>query len=363
MKKIRTLFTQISSGKKPDFVIWCFPLIGFLILCLIPLLLSENGFESFDKATISGIAGPVIALIAALLTFLAFWAQLQANKVNSTTDQVIENDETINYTEYRFYELVNIHRANVSEINIADKVSGRKAFVSMFNEFKCCYHVLRSVYAEQKEIKSGQDILSEQDFMNISYIIFFMGINGASSPLTQELIKQYDESIIEKYLGSLKKLQKKHIEDGIISIPANESSFSLKLKYKPFCGHMTRLEHYYRHLFQAVKFITTQDEISDKEKYRFIKILRAQLSGHEQLMLYYNSLTTLGKPWLENKYFTEYRMLKNLPLPLADFGEKPKDKLGEKNSKGESLFEWDEITFRNKVFHPGRYNGNRVNGK
>lgn len=354
---------QISSGQKPDFVIWCFPVIGFLILCLIPLLLSDNTFESFDKATIAGIAGPVIAFIAALLTFLAFWAQLQANKVNSITDEITENNEPVNYTENRFYELIKLHRANVSDINITDKASGRKAFISMFNEFKCCYLVLRSVYAEQKEIKSGQGILSEQDFMNISYIIFFMGLNGPASDLTQELIKQYDQSLIEKYLSSLKKLQKKHGEDGIIQVPEQGSIFSLKLKYKPFCGHMSRLEQYYRHLFQSVKFVVDRDSISAKEKYQFLKILRAQLSGHEQLMLYYNSLTTLGKPWLENKYFTEYRMLKNLPLPLADFGEKPKDKLGEKNSKGEALFEWDEISFRNKVFHPGRYNGNRVNGK
>lgn len=208
---------------------------------------------------------------------------------------------------------------------------------------------------------SGQSILSEQDFMNISYIVFFMGIGEPSGVITQMLLKQYEKTLIEKYTGCLKKLQKKHQEEGQIFIPAGETIYHFKLKYKPFAGHSSRLEHYYRHLFRAVKFVADQDENSAKEKYDYLKILRAQLSGHEQLMLYYNSLTSLGKPWLENKYFTDYRMIKNLPLPLADFGEKPKDKLGEKNSKGEMLFEWDEISFRNKVFHPGRNKGKPVN--
>ena len=361
MKKIRSLFSQISSGEKPDFVTWCFPVIGFLILCLIPLLLKDNGFEDFDKATIAGIAGPLIALIAALLTFFAFWAQVQSNKTKTIyTSSEPENDNNTNPVERRFYELLKLHRANVAEININDKVFNRKAFISMFSEFKFCYLALKFIYSSQKELKSGQSILSEQDLMNISYLVFFMGIGGPSGELTQGLTKQYDEALIEKYINYLKKLQKKHNEEGQIFIQASETIYSIKLKYKPFSGHMSRLEHYYRHLFQTVKFVADQDDNTVKEKYEYLKILRAQLSGHEQLMLYYNSLTTLGKPWLENKYFTEYRMIKNLPLPLADFGEKPKDKLGETNSRGEMLFEWDEISFRNKVFHPGRYNGKPV---
>lgn len=363
MNKIRTLFSQISSGEKPDFVTWCFPVIGLLILCLIPLMLNRESIENADNITIAAIAGPVIALIAALLTFLAFWAQVQSNKANKIVAlNTVQADPAVCF-ENKFYELLKIHRANVAEININDKVFGRNAFISMFSEFKFCYLILRSVYTTQHELKSGNSILSEQDFMNISYIVFFMGINGPSGDLVQGLIKQYDEKLIEKYISMLKKLQKKHSEDGQLFTQAGETIYGIKLKYKPFSGHMSRLEHYYRHLFQSVKFIVEYDDNSGKEKYEFLKLLRVQLSGHEQLMLYYNSLTTLGRPWIENKYFTEYRMLKNLPLPLADFGEKPKDKLGERNSKGEMLFEWDEISFRNKAFHPGSSFSKPLNGK
>ncbi len=360
MKKIRTLISQVSSGEKPDFVTWCFPFIGFLILCLIPLLLNQESINDADNVTISAIAGPVIALIAALLTFLAFWAQVQSNKAKKSITVNEDPDDPAACFENKFYELLKIHRANVAEININDKVFSRNAFISMFSEFKYCYLILRSVYASKKEFTSGNSILSEQDLMNISYIVFFMGLSGPSGDLVQGLIKQYDEDLIEKYISMLKKLQKKHNDEGQIFTQNGETIYGIKLKYKPFCGHMSRLEQYYRHLFQSVKFVVDHDKSSDKEKYEFLKLLRVQLSGHEQLMLYYNSLTTLGRPWIENKYFTEYRMLKNLPLPLADFGEKPKDKLGERNSKGEMLFEWDEISFRNKVFHPGHINSKSV---
>jgi hypothetical protein len=36
-------------------------------------------------------------------------------------------------------------------------------------------------------------------------------------------------------------------------------------------------------------------------------------------------------------------MIKNLPLPLADFGPYPKDFLGELNERNIRIFEWDEI--------------------
>ena len=101
-----------------------------------------------------------------------------------------------------------------------------------------------------------------------------MGINGPSGDLVQGLIKQYDEKLIEKYISMLKKLQKKHSEEGQLFTQAGETIYGIKLKYKPFCGHMSRLEHYYRHLFQTVKFIVEHEDNSGKEKYEFLKLLR-----------------------------------------------------------------------------------------
>jgi hypothetical protein len=352
MKKIIKLYKDLMAGEKPDFALWTFPIIGLLILCLLPFLLTRKDISFLDYTTtgqigdtIGGIAGPVIALIASLLTFLAFWIQVKANKAQTTQFDKQDTDTKIDRFENKFYELLKLHRENVAEINIANTVHNRKAFVSMFKEFKFGYHCLKLVYGSQQELHTITRTLTEQDFVNISFIIFFMGIGENSDKLTQGLIQQYEEVLIVNYLEYLKVCQSRYSQNGQIAVDIEDNQiFTLDIKYKPFCGHMSRLGHYYRHLFQTVKFVVEQDSEVIKDKYEYLKTLRAQLSSHEQLLLYYNGLTTMGKPWIENNFFTDYRMIKNLPLPLADFGLKPKEKLGERNKDGKLLFEWDEIT-------------------
>jgi hypothetical protein len=67
--------------------------------------------------------------------------------------------------------------------------------------------------------------------------------------------------------------------------------------------------HYFRNLYNIVKFID-RSEVEDKKTYS--NLVRAQLSSHELLMLFYNCLTRLGeekfKPLLER-----YALLKNMP--------------------------------------------------
>ncbi len=229
MKKIRSFISQVATGENADFVTWCFPFIGLLILILIPILLAQNNFADTGKLTPDNLAGPLIAFVAALLCFLAFWEYLKINK----TQEAIENKEpefSPGPVDKRFFELLNLHRVNVSEIRINQKVYGRKAFESMFCEYKFCYLSLRSVYSSQKEIRSGQSILSEQDLMNISYIVFFMGIGNSQGNLKKNLLKQYDALLIDKYTSCLKKLQKKHQDEGQLSILSGDSLYDLKLK-------------------------------------------------------------------------------------------------------------------------------------
>jgi len=94
-----------------------------------------------------------------------------------------------------------------------------------------------------------------------------------------------------------------------------DSTTSLNFKYKPFSGHASRLGHYFRHLFLLVKSVATSEVEKDYDKtMKFLKILRAQLSNHEQTLLFYNWLSGYGERW-ENKeyqFFTKYCMIHNL---------------------------------------------------
>jgi Putative phage abortive infection protein len=64
-----------------------------------------------------------------------------------------------------------------------------------------------------------------------------------------------------------------------------------------------------------VKFVDQSKIINDQEKYFYLKTLRAQLSAHEQLILFYSALSEIGKPWVAPiNYIARYRLIKNVPL-------------------------------------------------
>jgi len=79
-----------------------------LIVCAIPAILTQGGsIVDFTKTgqigdTIGGIMGPFVAMIAAYLTFIAFWVQYYANK--QQRDDIAT--ERFNQT---FFSLMDIH--------------------------------------------------------------------------------------------------------------------------------------------------------------------------------------------------------------------------------------------------------------
>lgn len=87
-------------------------------------------------------------------------------------------------------------------------------------------------------------------------------------------------------------------------------NFTLSTYLTIFHRNQSDLGHYFRNLYTISKFIHQSDS-EDKQKY--FGILRAQLSSHEQLLLFYNCLSTYGekkfKPLVE-----KYQLLKNVPF-------------------------------------------------
>jgi len=74
-------------------------------------------------------------------------------------------------------------------------------------------------------------------------------------------------------------------------------------QYIPYVGH------YFRNLYHIVKYIHESFD-SEEEKYKYIRILRAQLSNHELCLLCYNCLTTRGEKFRE--LVVNYKLLKNM---------------------------------------------------
>ena len=340
-----------------------FAVMAIILAFVLVLLLVENEDINFNfnkpvsdpgqiGDLIGGISAPFIGLIGALLTFLAFWIQYRFNEFQT---EKMERTRI----EGLFYEMLRIHRENVSEITIKDTSKSRRAFISMFKEFKFCYYTLIEVYDRYK-INNPEFTLDDKKLVNISFITFFFGIGESSEDIVNSLLTNYPEIFKNAYYERLFEFQEKwkcldkelkssrkqtEVDTKLSGISPQARTITISVKnrvdysftagYKPFSGHLARLGHYFRHLFQTVYFIDKQD-ISDKHDY--VRILRAQISAHEQLLLYYNSLTTMGDRWWTEGFIKKYGMVKNIPLPLADVGPKPTELLGIE------YFEWSEIT-------------------
>jgi len=351
MKNLRRLYNSLINGESPKLVLILFPLIT-LLLFLTPMIFtlkSPFGFNFSDTGeigdTIGGIVGPFIAVIAALLTFLAFWVQYKSNKAQTAQFNKQATKESQDRFETVFFELLKLHRDNVSDIVLTEAISGRNAFNYLYAEYRFHYFVLKALPLKIPSTKSDVDSLSEVQCMDISYRVFFMGYIAAAYSFEQGFLSQYKKGLIKEYLKYVFSLSKDYTTQKKVSCKQYDDPkylVELSLPYHPFSGHVSSLGHYYRHLFQIVKYVDETSPEINIDKYKYVKILRAQLSSHEQLMLFYNSLSSFGEPWISQSLISDYCFLKNIPFGLANFGTHPRDIFEEKNKYGKYHFEWDE---------------------
>lgn len=279
--------------------------------------------------TISGLMNPFIALAGVIVTGLAFYIQYKANlqqrelflleqseNKNQLQEQINSQNRQIQIQQFesQFYEMLKLHRENISEMKIngydfeetkaqlkrfEKTTDGRKIFVVMQTEFEC----ILSLYAKNNK-------LDNVGFQKC-YQLFFSGLDRYEKAYPTETI----------FVDMLKKARQSHENPSKDSITKNQDRkeflpyVKLYFNYKPFSGHAQRLGHYFRHLYLTVKSVANNSIVTDyDEKMRYLRILRAQLSNHEQILLFYNWLSGYGNDWENDthSFFTEYCMIHNL---------------------------------------------------
>ena len=105
----------------------------------------------------------------------------------------------------------------------------------------------------------------------------------------------------------------KFIYEQFYSEMKNKRKDDFNITLETFLKHYKQsqhlLGHYFRNLYHIIKLVKYSDI---DEKYRYTSLVRAQLSSHELLMIFYNCLTINSvekfKPLVE-----EFRLFKNMP--------------------------------------------------
>ena len=274
---------------------------------------------------LGGIMNPFIAIAGVVLTYLAFYMQYKSNiiQIKQFNDQLKDREnelkiekkekESLRYKENferQFYQMLAIHSANVKEMNLESKkannqnLSGRNVFKYVLDELITVKQILQKI---------GGDVDSPEDLIKESYWLVFDGLDQQLWNFDED---SYDLLLqIKNYFNSLEltainRIFPNYIDDFKVA-PQYE------LYHKILNGYSSLFGHYYRHLYQTVKFVANQDEslISYEEKRKFLRLLRSQLSNEEQLLLFYNWLSAYGSEWEgeTNHFFTDYRMIHNIP--------------------------------------------------
>ena len=286
--------------------------------------------------------GPFIAVVAALLTFIAFWVQFEAN-------QELINENRRNHFENRYYKMLDIHLDNVEQLNRRkENETHDSVFHVWCQEIMNVFNILkkqsdlvgfvdyiRNEYSDEPSQAGFLDFLKQMQESNelyyqvifeIAYSYFF---NNSISTLRFEdpqktgYVRQF-ASLFTTYL----------LAQGQQGLKGSDKS--------------ELLGRYYRHLFQMVKFVNDQpDNLYDEANWKnsFIGVLRSQMSDYEQLLLYYNAQSSFGKAWDENHYIEKYRLIKNVPWDAIAFCagiapiERYKEEIKKVEDSGEKFFE------------------------
>lgn len=224
---------------------------------------------------------------------------------NPPKEITIVNQQKRTTFERQFYEMLKIHCDKVeclhAESLYTDFTTGNQSQKTASGQdfFKCLLEEFDLIYAKIYESEKKEDIF------NKAYRTFFFGIDSAARELKKETVEAIRSFVFQ---NSNTLVWQNHPK----LIPVKDSLFM---------GRMDQLVSYYRHLFLMVKTVVQfkDDLFSYEDKRQFLRILRAQLSSAEQVLLYYNWKSGCGKKWEEdsskpggNHFFTDYRMIHNI---------------------------------------------------
>lgn len=212
----------------------------------------------------------IVAIIGAILTFVAFYVQYEYN--SRQKDDIVQER-----FENKLFHLLDVYRNICNNTFIRNVGSGKVAFHYMFYEYKAIFNI----------INNRDGILAEgvnKDAETINYIAFTYFLNGVAANMIETTI---DETILSKkgkikLRNSLLLYQRKseafddqHIERGVKFLKDYRHN---KIKY--FDGHRPRFIPYIKYVSLIVSYI------SDAKCADYIQYLIKEQTDHEIGLIY-----------------------------------------------------------------------------
>lgn len=316
MKKIDDLFTYRVLTHVARLCIVVAPLVlvayGVLVLLhhYVPYmhLWSITNFGLIGDF-VGGVISTLFAIAAAMYVIKTYKKQLR--------------DRKFHRFEATFMRMLELHKQNVSEINIKSHIevstgqnyNGRYAFPIMYKELALIYDETGKAIVTflQNNPHIRYNTWRNPELMidlahKLSFGFFFYDVNG------YQLTRDKNEPLYDLTVGVVQILKQSPQMKDYLNLSRN-----------------IVLGHYFRHLYNMVKFVDDSKSLHNfKEREDYCKLIRSQMSDYEQIVLYYDTLSPLGAAWIqplgvsdvENmSLLCKYRFVKNCPCFLSYFGK------------------------------------------
>ncbi len=233
-----------------------------------------------DLGNIGSFYGALFGVIGTVLIFITLFFQINQYR----------KDEF----DRRFYAMLAIHRENLLNIDFR-RYKGHSAIsklvASLHNLYKNVESALylidnkTDMSEDEKIVKIYFNTLSFKKKYIISYIAlkisygyFFYGLKN--------YYKNYnaDSTFYITLVQLIRRKLKQHKIDDVDNV------YDIELN--------NELGHYFRHLYNTVRYVATANVLDKSEKREYIRIIRSQLSDAEQVLIYYNGMSTAGSNWM-----------------------------------------------------------------
>lgn len=388
-------------------------LLGTLIACVLPWLLTSFCVLDLTETgqigdTLGGIMGPVIAIVAAALTFLAFWVQFQANQeqrkeIAGNKEEIAKQQEKylLDKFENALMTKMNFYQETVKSLRYCNK-EGRTTFKYFLEELKLTYELIEYCYicwlneGMKNPMSENEDKFKDfctflmKDELNLrgfltetAYSLFFYGAPNYHISYNKENLGRV--LLMDELYKRAQKLENSIIEGSTFIFSLYMTNGDKKYyRYTAPCtimeGHSDQLGQYYRLLFNIAETIDKCDlkGVGYEQKYQYFKQLRCLMTDEEQALLYYNTISTIGKAWNSHHYTNstdisyetmgivgKYSMIKNIPPRFPYFGYGPIEYYKEETlfykKNGRKFYEHDCFgTYEKRIVYKKHKNNNTI---
>ncbi len=274
---------------------------------LMPVIFTSFGIESifflnFDFTetgqigdTIGGITTPLLTAIAAVYAYKTYSVQqeelsLQRDEMKNQTSEFEKENETIKLEvfENRLFKMID------QQQKLTDAVIKESPFEKR-------YHDLCEVY----------NYIKSKCFVNdANFIITFRSVNQNISRLVYDIYYYGIDSLKKRFPNNSQGNDYDDQVHQIYCISNRLASHGMPIIRNYFMTPRNEtLGVYYRNLFLCINYIDKSSNLTDAQKQEYVNIVCCQLSDYARLMLYYYTLSSEGKLWLEDNYLEKYKIL------------------------------------------------------